>query len=149
MKKSLIIAISFLIVGFWACKKEHVHHHDEDKTNNTSNTDNTSTPTTTDKAPKVDLLSPSENKELKTGDTLKVVANVSHDRQLHEWSIILRNEANEIVWERGKHTHAQNIIISENWVNTISADNNLKLTLNVKDHYGEERTILVNLKVKN
>ena len=99
---------------------------------------------TDDTAPKqahLTITQPVPNQKYYTGDTVFITGLVKHVVNLHGYHIALLNSAGDSIFHARSHMHAAEIEIREQWIDTFSGSQDLRLFISVPvDHDGAEVT---------
>lgn len=97
------------------------------------------------------ISEPTTNKVYHLGDVVHIQGSASHYEQLHGWSLyILNKTTGDTVYTAEDHAHATTIEIHSSWVNNVSVDSDMELSVTViVDHDGAVITDKVNFHCKS
>ena len=90
-----------------------------------------------DSGVQITILTPTENANIKMGDTVFISANVSSDNALHDVSVKVKTADNLLtLYSENIHTHGSQLAISKNYIQTIKYKTELLLEISTRDHSG-------------
>lgn len=94
------------------------------------------------------VRSPQPGTLYRTGDTLRVSADVTYPTELHGYEIDLTDSATGVsIWNVDAHVHDDHFSISEAWVDTLRRPATLLCTLTVEiDHDGHAADTVIRLR---
>jgi hypothetical protein len=125
--KNIIAALALLApIAFASCKKEDKDHH------------MTASGTIT-------VSSPQEQQSFAAGSIINITAKLSANVHLHGYKLSLVTVEGDTVLSKEEHVHSNEILINEQWTDTLSAPADLKLTItSALNHEGNnlERSVL-------
>ena len=122
MKASIYIILSVVICVNIACKS-----HDDDHEHTTQTT------------PNIQILSPQENSEFASSDTVNIDVMFSNESDLHYAEVIVeRSNSGTLLLKKEHHTHDKNYHYKGKFVTETDSILNLKLIALTKEHSGKE-----------
>lgn len=95
------------------------------------------------KQTEINIIQPYTNQSFKYGDTVKMEVRITAEKQLHGCEILILNANGDTMFAKDNHVHGNEIVISEEWVNTLMGNTQLYLkVMCTLDHEGNmvERT---------
>lgn len=87
----------------------------------------------------VEIASPYESQTFKTNDTVFIKAQINAGVEMHGYEISLVKNDSVVIYAESEHVHCTEIDIEKKWVNNLTGQNELKLTIKATvDHEGME-----------
>ena len=85
------------------------------------------------------IVTPFEQQVFKNSDTVYINASINAEAEMHGYEITLAKSNGDVIHTYSEHTHGTEIHINEYWVNTMTGNNDIILSISaVVDHDGAE-----------
>jgi hypothetical protein len=89
----------------------------------------------------IDILSPTPNQQFALGDTIKVIAKVTSNKEIHGYSLVIKKISGGQVKNNSDHEHGTSLTINKYWVNNLTESSDMIADITVElDHDGSTTT---------